>query len=468
MDRTSFDLEQIMKKLALILMLSSSAVYASNDLEKWNSEASKNIRKEHIEKLEKTTYREISSKASNVSSDMKTVQAQVESRATVAGSKSRVVAEAVLQTDKSKVSKYFKKIIKGGGALGTALLVKDLILESLDYIMGEGSQIVRLENETEALNYTSKYLYEAQAWDRSGNSYPSPDQVCQSAIKALISSNSEKYEGSYAYLSVVNGNECYYVTYHYGVYYLSQKVSVGRPIDNPNYDPNYKLKEIPVTEQQLDADIDNIFNDPNKEQLAKQMIKEAYTFSSLNSDNSELFNDVSNHQKDILNSDNPASSNLTSSTPKVDNGKTGTSDSSSTSQGSTTQETIVNPDGSTTNIYNTTNSTTNTSTFELPAFCSWASIVCEWIGWTQEDETSSDTKIKFEDEDEDEVEAKTDIEIKGSCPAPEKIHIGSIFNFDIEISYDPACELAEKIKPVIVAVGFFLYVLIVGGIKGSD
>jgi hypothetical protein len=102
-----------MKNLFLLgALLIPTIVYSANDLERWNSEVGRTVRQAQSEKLAQTTYSEISSKNVTVSQDMKTVYPQIETSAQVAGSKTRVVAEATLVVDKDKVWRdYIQKIV---------------------------------------------------------------------------------------------------------------------------------------------------------------------------------------------------------------------------------------------------------------------------------------------------------------------------------------------------------------------
>jgi len=432
-----------MKRILLVLVLFSSTAFSANDLEKWNGEVSKNIRKEHSEQLAKTTYKEISSKAvnsSSVSNDLKNVTLQIESKATVAGSKSRVVAEAILEVDKSKVGKYWKKFIKGAGVIGTALMVKDLILDSLDYIMGDGGQIIKRPSEEDIKMHTQEKIYMAG----SGSQYPT------GYGSTILSAGSVYCRGAgYTFDGKMFDRSTYSCKRPDGVYVFSFSI-VQRA--NPSYDPNYKPEIIPVLPQQLDNDIDDILNNPDKKDLAKNLIKEAYNFSSINDDNKEIARDVSNRQKSIVDSDNPVASNKSSSVPRVESGNEAKSESETKTESTTqvNENTKTNPDGSTsttgTNVTNTTNITT--TNFEFPAFCTWASIVCDFIDWFKKEPEIDNPSVPYHELEEQEIK-KDLLDTSGrSCPRDLTVNWDIPFKgrFSHLHQMQPICDKIEPLK----------------------
>ncbi|MFW1942425.1 virulence factor TspB C-terminal domain-related protein [Acinetobacter guillouiae] len=155
--------------------------------------------------------------------------------------------------------------------------------------------------------------------------------------------------------------------------------------------------------------------------------------------------------------------------------------------------------------------------FTLPEFCSWAVTMCEWykkykedskqaeaqresekVAWQQEEiarqkeesqrEKESNFWQKVEDwfkkwddtpEQNDDTEVEVDqpehqdidttINFGGSCPQP----ISVPYSFagasgTIEFSYEPLCQIASFIKPVVITVSAFSAALIIGGIRTED
>jgi len=115
----------------------------------------------------------------------------------------------------------------------------------------------------------------------------------------------------------------------------------------------------------------------------------------------------------------------------VDNTQTSTSTSTST--------TITNPDGSET--------TTGSTESEIPAFCNWAGIVCDAIIWLQEP-FSSPTDIALPTEELVIPSYTSGLSDNGICPAP---YDAIVFGSTIPVSYQPFCDLASLIRPLVLA-----------------
>ncbi|WP_151781712.1 virulence factor TspB C-terminal domain-related protein [Acinetobacter bereziniae] len=155
--------------------------------------------------------------------------------------------------------------------------------------------------------------------------------------------------------------------------------------------------------------------------------------------------------------------------------------------------------------------------FTLPEFCSWAVTVCEWykkykedskqaeaqresekVAWQREEEARQKEESQREKErnfwqkvedwfkkwddtpqqnDDTEVDVDqpenqnidTTINFGGACPQP----ISVPYSFagatgTIEFSYEPLCQIASFIKPVVITVASFSAALIIGGIRTED
>ncbi|AXH77508.1 MAG: 50-kDa virion protein [Inoviridae sp.] len=134
---------------------------------------------------------------------------------------------------------------------------------------------------------------------------------------------------------------------------------------------------------------------------------------------------------------------------------------------------------STSNIIGTSTSTTTESgvqpdvlpsappiEFELPSFCSWATIVCDWIGWTQEplDYDEPDLTVLISEFEPDEYEFNLGIG-DGVCPAPIQLNI-TFIGKTVEVSYEPFCEFVSMIRPFILAAAYlFAAYLYIGVLK---
>lgn len=101
-------------------------------------------------------------------------------------------------------------------------------------------------------------------------------------------------------------------------------------------------------------------------------------------------------------------------------------------------------------------------TLELPPFCGWAGIVCDWIGWTQEPiEDDLDLAALINDED---YERNYSISFgDNSCPAPISINV-VFLNQTVELSYEPACQLAVYAKPFVLISAYIFAIFITLGV----
>jgi len=130
-------------------------------------------------------------------------------------------------------------------------------------------------------------------------------------------------------------------------------------------------------------------------------------------------------------------------------------DNSVTTSTSTTTNTITNPDG--------TQTTTGTEETELPAFCTWAGIVCDAINWMREP-FESPTDVLLPTEEVEIPPYTSGLPDSGSCPAPYDV---TAFGTAIAISYQPFCDLASIIRPLVLAASglFAAYILVGRGAK---
>lgn len=100
--------------------------------------------------------------------------------------------------------------------------------------------------------------------------------------------------------------------------------------------------------------------------------------------------------------------------------------------------------------------------FELPAFCTWAEFLCDWLNWTKEplDEQEPDLSVLISEFEPDEGGFSSGIG-SGSCPAPMSLNLG-IISQTVEVSYQPFCDFLAMIRPLVIAgawlISAFMYV----------
>lgn len=446
-----------MKNLFLFgALLIPTIVYSANDLERWNSEVGRTVRQAQSEKLAQTTYSEISSKNVTVSQDTKTVYPQIETHAQVAGSRTRVVAEATLVVDKDKVWKDWARKIgkfgKGANAVGGALVVGGLIVDAAGWVIDEGGKVTK------------------KAEPNSSNSpgiYCVTDNQCNYSISALINDYWKNSSDKYVYVSHVMQDS------DYGIATVRNKDGVTLQTGftrtpNPQYDSNAPTTQA-VSEEEKEQVLKNLLNDPKYADLAAQMIGNTYSMGPENPEpDPNVVNDLKNKQKDVLKSDNPKGDGKTRTDPKIDTGTQGQADTTPKPDTGTG----TNPDtGTGTTSSSNTGSTTN---FELPAFCNYAAKLCDWLDWTQEDKELQEAEKEEPEELDLGTIDKNRFSANGQCPAPIQVNesvrsLGKSVDFDLSIEWTQICNVAEDTSPLVLLISTITGLLIlVGGGRGGE
>lgn len=167
---------------------------------------------------------------------------------------------------------------------------------------------------------------------------------------------------------------------------------------------------------------------------------------------------------------NAQSGTTTAPSDTTDNPKAGTgvgtgTTTTTTPSDTTTDNTLANPvhadtgTGTTTGDTTTTNTTTTTTTtttniktevkpFEMPTFCTWAQVVCNFI--SDDVDTTPKPPTKPNDLNLDN-NFKMYINFTGSCPANKPITFTLLSkSMSKDFSYVPFCELLEKISVFLV------------------
>lgn len=104
---------------------------------------------------------------------------------------------------------------------------------------------------------------------------------------------------------------------------------------------------------------------------------------------------------------------------------------------------------------------------EWPGFCSWATVVCDFIDWVKAPEPETETpEVPF---DETFVEQDWSSGIGGgSCPGDVSFTVTlSGASASPSFSYEPICQFATTMRPVIIAMALILVPMLVGGFRGS-
>lgn len=468
-----------MKNLFLLgALLIPTIVYSANDLEKWNSEVGRTVRQTHSDKLAQTTYREISSKNVTVSQDMKTVYPQIETSAEVAGSKTRVVAEAKLVVDKEKVArdwnKKLSKVGKATNAVGAALVIGGYILDAVDWVMDPENNTIRKKAQEEDPRKIEPYHPNIYYNSSTGVQFNSS----MSAATGYMAGWGHKNISCSINRTGFYGNKpatWYYCTSKDRNDKDSPFQSIVFQVVNPNYDPSAQSPPLPeVTDQEKEQVLKDLLNDPKHAELANQMIGNSYTIGSDNPEpDPNIVNDIKDAQKGTLKSDDPKGDGRTRTDPKIDSGTQGQADTTPKPDTGTG----TNPDtgtGTGTPTPNPSPDNGSTTTFELPAFCNYAAKLCDWLDWTQEDKELEEAEKEEPEELDLGTIDKNRFSANGQCPAPKEIDetvkaLGRNVNFDFKIEWTPICSVAEDTSPLVLLISTITGLLIlVGGGRSSE
>lgn len=470
-----------MKNLFLLgALLIPTIVYSANDLERWNSEVGRTVRQAQSEKLAQTTYSEISSKNVTVSQDTKTVYPQIETNAQVAGSRTRVVAEATLVVDKDKVWRdWNKKLSKFGRGTAAGLAAGAIvqgIVDGVGWVIDEGGKVTKKPTQTDCGSNGGLCANQQYVYANSGKYYSTAQAAAQVTIDALIADVSTR---SYSF----NSTDCpsflsspltCFVTYnadHNKPNTYSVPVAV---VLNPAYNPSAPPPQnVEVTESEKEQILKNLLSDPKYADLAADMIGNTY---SMGPDNPEpdpnVVNDLKNAQKDVLKSDNPKGDGKTRTDPKIDTGTQGQADT--TPKPDTGTGTNPDPGTGTTPTPNPSPDNGSTTTFELPAFCNYAAKLCDWLDWTQEDKELEEAEKEEPEEFDIGTIDKNRFRANGQCPAPIQVNesvrsLGKSVDFDLTIEWTQICNVAEDTSPLVLLISTITGLLIlVGGGRSSE
>ena len=363
--------------------------------------------------------------------------------------------------------KNMGKLTKGlgkatvGGFLGSAALTG--LLEGVGWVMDEGGKVTRTPdtpvNADSSLN---------KCWMGSGGQgcYSTPEFAAQYTSclgqKATVYYNS----GTMAYATCENGD-------------LANVFSR----DNPNYKPNSPPPEpTELTPQELEKALEKALS-KNNDALAKaigQAVKDAFQDSKLDEG---IANPLPKRADDELKkeADKALQEELD---PKVCVPRAGDLDGQCTNMSKSEADAqpelkcirqpaisdmycvyVEDPDAPPKTSTDNPNKV-DPETGELPDACVWFDVHCKWLEWTKEDNLDDDTELDIKVPEKD--NSNTEIRFSGMCPADKSISLGSPFNFEYKITYEPYCMVAEKIKAVVIAAGLWISVLIIAGIKGAD
>lgn len=462
-----------MNRLLLILLsqlaistslIATTNVHAANDLERWNSDVGRTVRQSHSEKLAQTTYKELDSRNVTVSQDMKTVYPQIETRSQVAGSRTRVVAEATLVADKDKVWRdWNKKLNKWGPKLGAAAVVVEIggrIMDAVDWVMDPENNTIKKKPTDDQVQPHHEYRW----YQINLGKYFSSYQAAADAFARFACEPGKQREN--CVVSSYQNDGVTRIIFTISFYNTATKKdgtlsnNTARS-NNPSYNPSAPPPEnTVVSEAEIEQALRNILNDPSKADLARDMIGNTYSIGPDNPDaDPDVVNDLKNAQKDVLKSDNPKGDGKTRTDPKIDTGTQGQADTTPKPDTGTG----ANPDPGTTPTPNPNPNTGSTTTFTFAPLCDYAAKFCDWMDWTKEEpELEEDSELEIEEQELIDYEYSDHIKFDASCPfkpRQEIFPLGALGDMRVEVDFSYFCEIATMMKSFVVALSGFIAVL---------
>lgn len=464
------------------LLLLSTASQAANDLNDWNGTVSKEIR----EKLnnDTTTYKTLS----NVKATPEQSSAKYSDSAIKAGSKVGVTIEALqvpaskLDIAKTLVARHGKNVAKiaAGTVAGTAVMyvgeaaIRELI-NGIGWAMDEGAKITRPDSKPTQCKIDgsdcqhSKYIFIVSSYSDNqsivGTIYSdtSAPILCSSLSKKTNNNSSTYLTSKFIQDS---GNRQFYCLATMQAGNLSYVLSFDRYTN-----PNYNSSALPPDSSQFVSDSDfqqaiqdQLTNSPNSD-LSNQLATDAYTIqdssgkptdSLSKADTDTGINQAANKMVDAAKS--AISNDLNPQNAKLNSGSTGTANTD-------TSEKTKNEDGTTSE----TESKSSTS-FQLPAFCDWASYVCEFIDWVKKEPEDTDDQDQQVEDDSNVPQIKTNtFKFNGQCPQPLSLPIPDPFGNQHELTYsfDTFCLWLSKLKPWVDVIGWILAIVILTGHRST-
>ena len=464
---------------------------------------------------------------SNVRAANDMINADITQRVTVDGSNATINTKVSIPANddsfKRNTAKHAKNLLRGGAYAAGAAIAMDQLLDGVDYVMGEGGQIQKKPSASDpdpaslpcssANNNCaySPYVFFEGTWTNKNYS------------SALAAATAAKNVSGWSGELTTDGFW----------WFVGGSILVGiSQNSNPNYlqdtPPPTNSPTLITDSQALDA-FSNWFKN-NPQSITDPVT--TYIYSPKDSQGNalpkspegtdpsfgpneitdEMMNNYMEHRN--ANLQNPYTTSIqdstqTDTTQNPDGSKTTTTtnpDGSKTTTRTDTKtdpdtgevtttvtETTTMPDGSTsTKTETSTQTKPKPETTDLPAFCDYAATLCTWINkdiehkadqkslwekitdwfdWTKENEELPDDNEtpEIKELEIDDLDTGT-FKATAGCPAPIQVPVDFGKGGNVEISYEPLCQFAEKWSFVAPLIGFLSGAMIIVGVgrKGED
>jgi hypothetical protein len=496
--KTVLNPAKIIKTLIFSTLIFSTYVFAGAAEDRTNSVINSAINSKYSSATGKDyTVGNVVVKDGILSADIKQKVIVDGSSATV-GSKVSIPANDAFYKQSAK---YAKSLLKSSAYAYAASVGMETLLRGVDYVMGEGGNITRVDsnyNPDGSLSETHQYsCYYGSEPRRANTIYQCGLQLIQysglvytdSTIESCSLQGGCRFKipignGQYGYdnYQVISGsiprvdtfptndsipvsdpeiedaftnwfkNNPTSVTDPVNTYIYSGKTSNGTPVSHPQSPPSFGQNTI--TDEMMDNYLEN--RDAQLRSANDQARREA-----IHSDSTKESADTT-----------PKTSTKTETLPDGSSRKTDTKTETLPDGSIKTTETVTTtkPDGTT----STTTSEQITSPVaekSIPPACEYFAILCEWINWTKENnDIAVDNEVpEINSIDVGQLDTGT-FKATPGCPAPILAPVSFGTGGTVEISYEPICQFATKWSLVAPLIGFFSGAMIIVGLgrKGGD
>ncbi|KAA8730791.1 hypothetical protein F4V57_14665 [Acinetobacter qingfengensis] len=236
--------------------------------------------------------------------------------------------------------------------------------------------------------------------------------------------------------------------------------------NNSNYDQTSTPVLVEVNTDEIASKIaEKLASNPTGTN-EKQAIQDAYNADTIFSLSDESVNGLSkaiaSELSDAL--QNAALTGSYSGTNSDGSVTSATITPDSTSATGTTTGTTTNSDGS-------TSTSSSSMELEFPAFCSWASIVCEFIDWVREEPETQDEELEIDEQTVIDYQYSDHVVFGQTCPFSDNnlnVDFG-IGAWSFNYSFSIICDYAVIARPYVIAFGHLgaLIFLLIGLRSGS-
>ena len=463
-----------MKKLFLcFLILISCTTYASdlpgNPADDTKQQSLDRF-KQHLSRQDAYARRmeEVKASIGKDSQGRQTIQQIVNKHAVLPdGSKAELKTVVTQTPNKTKVAQVLTERLKNAKDyaknLGKASIPSFVgmaafhgLMEGIDWVMDEGGEIQKKNPELEVETTVQPYHQYRYVFSQTNQIVASVEALRRISNNYFTSSTrtncSVNTSDNRVYCNVVNNDNGSTGYFSYGYREL-----------NPSYNPsavNPNPSHVNVSSSELQTAVKNALESNNAALAAviADAIKSAYSYDgsegqkpSSNTLAKEAADDMAVALPKAF--DNP----VPTSNPDRPSGYYKITDGDKTVEGYVTPAPISGTTDTTTTptidpvTGQPTGGTSTTGGFQLPAFCDWAAVVCDFIDWVKEEPEIDEPEVPFKDIQRQEI--RDDLLTIGSTACPADIQVnwtGLPFGISIDktVEMRPYCDVLEPLKYV--------------------